>query len=81
VSNLGQLLCDLLNPGAGQPSDQRIAQYSPTFRLAFSLLNEDFMTNGHRGWAIEKNLASKPHLITCHFGIFWTIFNQKFTQA
>lgn len=64
ASDLGTVLCQLLTPTANRPADQRVTQYAPNFRLAFSLMNEDIGSDGQAGWAADKYIKSiiKPTL-------------------
>ncbi|KAG8831599.1 GPI transamidase component [Serendipita sp. 399] len=56
ADELAALLQELVNPTATLGPDNRVIQYSPNLRLAFSLLNEDIHTSGQRGWAAETNI-------------------------
>ncbi|KAF8814792.1 hypothetical protein BYT27DRAFT_7081680 [Phlegmacium glaucopus] len=62
LSELVDTLCSLLVPYSGlSDRDHRVAQYSPHYRLAFSLLNEDAAAgNAVLGWNIRG--AIKTHI-------------------
>ena len=46
-------------PKAGKQTDQKVVQYAPRYRLAFTLLNEDISAGGApRGWAADASVDS-----------------------
>jgi len=50
------VLSDLVTPYTSarqEADDQRVAKYSPRYRLSFTLLNEDVSTSGFRAWEVE----------------------------
>ncbi|KAF9010186.1 phosphatidylinositol-glycan biosynthesis class S protein-domain-containing protein [Cyathus striatus] len=56
ISKLAEVLSTLLTPHSVAP-DQRVAQYAPSFRLAFSLLNEDAAAGYTiNSWDIKEGL-------------------------
>ncbi|KZT60958.1 hypothetical protein CALCODRAFT_72762 [Calocera cornea HHB12733] len=61
--SVGDTLRDLLAPYSNSrlhppAAESRIAQYSPTYRLAFTLLNEDASVGGAAvGWEIQQALS------------------------
>ncbi|KZO94226.1 hypothetical protein CALVIDRAFT_581489 [Calocera viscosa TUFC12733] len=62
-SYLSETLRDLIAPYSNMmlhppAAESRIAQYSPTYRLAFTLLNEDASVGGAAtGWEVQQALA------------------------
>jgi len=49
-------LCDLVNPPFSSSDEHRTIQFSPTYKLAFSLLNEDAASgNPVMGWDIRTS--------------------------
>jgi hypothetical protein len=56
---LATTLCHLLVPKAGKQADQKVVQYAPRYRLAFTLLNEDTSAGGAmRGWEADVSVES-----------------------
>ncbi|KZV79584.1 hypothetical protein EXIGLDRAFT_734824, partial [Exidia glandulosa HHB12029] len=52
-------LGELLSPYASlkhEADGQRVAKYSPKYRLSFTLLNEDVSSIGYRSWEIEQSI-------------------------
>ncbi|KAH7091884.1 phosphatidylinositol-glycan biosynthesis class S protein-domain-containing protein [Auriculariales sp. MPI-PUGE-AT-0066] len=57
ASQIIDLLQELLLPYASRRHEvdqQRVAKYSPRYRLAFTLLNEDVSTSGFHSWEIQE---------------------------
>ncbi|CAG7849809.1 SubName: Full=Uncharacterized protein {ECO:0000313/EMBL:KIM28034.1} [Serendipita indica DSM 11827] len=61
--DLGKLLCQLLNPTAGRPADNRVTQYASNIRISLSLLNEDATQTTKRGWGAERLIQENIHPI------------------
>ena len=62
-------LCHLLVPKSGKQADQKVVQYAPRYRLAFTLLNEDISAGAAPpGWAAGASVESAyGHAQGCKF--------------
>jgi len=57
---LSEILADLLNPPSKANENNRVVQYSPRYRLSFTLLNEDASTGSSAtNWNIQAGLAQR----------------------
>jgi len=64
-SKLANLLIDLLTPRHTAANQQRIAKYSPRYRLAFSLLNENAaLGKSAIGWGLNDALSRESKLMS-----------------
>lgn len=68
VSELTNILSSLIAPyPTTHEQDHRVAQYSPRYRLSFTLLNEDAAAgNSISGWDVAGAITrqSSPHIAT-----------------
>lgn len=55
VDTLGELLSPY-SSSKHEADGQRVAKYSPKYRLSFTLLNEDVSSIGYRAWEIEQSI-------------------------
>ena len=61
-AQLTYLLSELLAGNFARHESSTVVQYSPRYRLSFSLLNEDASSQGYAaGWDVEDALASTSY--------------------
>jgi hypothetical protein len=80
AAELAKTLTSLLVPySSSTDPDRRVAQYSPRYRLAFSLLNEDAAVGGAvLRWNIQRGLKG-THFIVHFFSGFESINSTYYT--